>query len=129
MLNGEYDVDIEPGSTERVDRQARFKQLIELWREAIAAQPVMQQLGFMINLPELFKSVLTEADVVKNPDRMLIPIGPQPVQPQGQLPGPQQQIGQAPRLAAVNAQDGIPQSTSAFVNGRQSSEAQGARFS
>ena len=133
VLNGEYDVDIEPGSTERVDRQARFKQRLELWRESVAAQPFLKEMGFMINLPELYKNLLVESDVVKNADRMIIPIGPQPAQPQpgqpqGQLPGPQQQIAQAPALATVNAQDRIPQATSAFVNGRQSSEAQGARF-
>lgn len=129
VLNGEFDVDIEPGSTERVDRQARFKQTIELFREALNAQQFLQAQGFQINLGELFKLILVEAEIVKNPDRIVIPFAPQPqLGVQGQLPSPQQQIAQTPGLSTVNAQDRIPQTTEAFGNGRASSELQGARF-
>lgn len=130
VLNGDYDADIEPGSTERVDRQARFKQLIELFREALNAQQFLAAQGQQINLGELFKLVLTEADVIKNPDRIVVPIEQPQMQPglPGQ-PGAQQMIAQTPGLSTVNAQDRIPQATDAFQNGRTLSEAQGARFS
>lgn len=121
ILNGDYDVDIEPGSTERVDRAVRFKQLIELWREAVAASQVLAAQGTRINLGELFKLVLAEAEVIKNPDR-IIQMLPPPTPGQGQIPGPG---APGPALATVDAQGGIPQATGAFQSGRVFSEAQG----
>ena len=120
VLKGEYDVDIEPGSTERVDRQARLRQSIELFREAVAANPALQQQGQMINLGELFKIILRDSEVVKNPDRIVVRLLPQP---QPLLPGaPSPGGAPSQSLAAVNAQDRIPQSTGAFQNGRAYSE-------
>lgn len=126
-LRGEYDVDIEPGSTERVDRQARFRQLIELWRETVQASPFLQQQGYQVDLGEMFKILLRESDVVKNPDRIVVPAAPPPPmlpqQPGGV--GPTQNVaGGAPNpaLATVNPQGGIPQSTQAFQSGRAFSE-------
>ena len=131
ILNGEYDVDIEPGSTERVDRQARFRQLIELFRESVQAAPIMAQQGYGVNYSELFKSVLKEADVVKNPDRIVFRLQPatQPgmAQGPGMLPDPRTQSASGgapgPALSAVTPQDRVPQSTGAFQNGRAYSEA------
>ena len=128
ILRGEYDVDIEPGSTERVDRQARFRQSIELFREAAQANQLLMQQGSQIDLGELFKTILRDSEVVKNPDRIVQMLQPQP-QPAGMLPGPgagpsQNSAGGAPSpsLATVNAQGRIPQSTGAFQNGRAHSE-------
>lgn len=129
ILNGDYDVDIEPGSTERVDRQARFKQLIEMFREGVAAQQFLNAQGLQINLGELFKLVLVEADVIKNPDRIVTQLQQPAVPEQPGVPSPAQLIGQQPGLSTVNAQDRIPQATDAFLSGRQLSEAQGGRFS
>lgn len=116
ILRGEYDVDIEPGSTERVDRQARFRQSIELFREAAQANQLLMQQGQQIDLGELFKIILRDSEVVKNPDRIVLSMQPQPVQPQGMgAPGP--------ALAQVTPQGQIPQATGAFENGRSYSEA------
>lgn len=135
ILNGAYDVDIEPGSTERVDRQARFRQSIELWRESVAAQPVLAQQGKTIDLAKLYKSILKEANIVKNPDAIVVSLQPPPPMAPGQampgqqgaLPDPRTQSlnggAPGPSLAAVNEQGGIPQSTGAFQNGRAHSEA------
>lgn len=119
LLRGEYDVDIEPGSTERVDRAARFRQSIELFREAAQANQFLMQQGETILLGELFKAVLRESEVVKNPDRVVVPLAPQPM---ALPPGQPQQGAPPPALANVTPQGQVPQSTGAFENGRAYSE-------
>lgn len=127
VLNGAYDVEIEPGSTERVDRAARFRQSIELFREFAQAQPILQQQGYQVNLGEIAKSILKESEIIKNPDRVIVPMGqPQMLPPQPpQLTGPTMNAAggaPSPALATVNARGGMPESTDAFQMGRTFSE-------
>jgi hypothetical protein len=131
ILRGEYDVDIEPGSTERVDRQARFRQSIELLRESVQLNQVLMQQGQQIDLGELYKVILRDSDVVKNPSRIVVPVGqpmaqPQPMMGQGQPGvGPSQNMlggPPPPALGVVNDQGRMPQATDAFQNGRAYSE-------
>lgn len=118
QLNFEYDADVEPGSTERIDRNARMRQSVELLQVLASIQPLMQQQGQQINLGEVVREVLQNNDIVKNPDRIIQPVGlgagvpgggPIP----GQLPGP----------AAVGPQDNVINASEAFASGRQLSEA------
>ena len=129
ILRGEYDVDIEPGSTERVDRAARFRQSIELFREAAQANQLLMQQGSSIDLGELFKIILRDSEVVKNPDRIVTQLQPAPMPQPGMLPqpgaGPSQSTGGGapmPGLATVMPRGQMPQATGAFQNGRALSE-------
>ena len=94
---------------------------------ALALKIRLQSQGYQINLAEIAKSILRESEVVKNPDRVIIPIG-QPQQPMmsgGAPTGPTSNAaGGAPSsaLATVTARGGIPQATDAFQNGRAYSE-------
>lgn len=120
-VHGEYDVDIEPGSTERVDRNVRLRQGIELFREALNAQPFLQQQGKMLDLGELFKNILRDSDLVKNPDRILINVQQPPV-----APGADPRLSQSPAPASVTNLGQIQQARPSFESGRQASET--ARF-
>lgn len=133
---GEYDVDIESGSTERVDRNARMRQTIELLQTLGPMQQLLIAQGHAINFPELLKTMLRNTDVVKNPDRIIFAL-----QPQQAVAGPQLAAGgqvaggqpsatgvvqtQSPQPAPVNALDQLTTTTDAFATGRQLSEAQG----
>lgn len=122
VVNGEYDVDIEPGSTQRVDRNAQMRQAIELLQVLRDYAPLVAQQGVMLNLPEMLKEVLRNSDLVKNPDRF-IQVIPQQPQPQ-QLPGPQGFANpEAPQVP--NQFDRLVETQDPFVNGRQLSEAAG----
>lgn len=120
VVNGEYDVDIEPGSMERVDRNAKMRQAIELLQVSRDLAPIMAQQGQTIDMAALFIEVLKNSDLVKNPTRVLRPIPP----PQPQLPGPQGFANPgAPQ--APNQFDRLIQTQDPFVNGRQFSETAG----
>jgi len=127
-VNGEYDVAIEPGSTERVDRNARMRQSIELLQVLTPMNEAMMAQGKQLNFEEVLRQILSNSDIVKNPDNIIIPLPPPPPQPQ-QPQQPQQQgavQGQQPAPADVNGLGQVVQEQQGFQNGRQFSEAAGA---
>lgn len=117
QLNFEYDADVEPGSTERIDRNARMRQSVELLQVAATMVPLMQQQGQQINLAELFKEVLQNNDIIKNPDRII-----QPVNLGGGVPGAGPPAGQLPGPAATGPQDNVINASEAFASGRNLSQ-------
>lgn len=126
-LNGDYDIDIEPGSTQRVDRAARFRQHLDLITILEKAQPLLIQQGKAVDFDELIRRLLVESDIIKNPDKIIFPISPQQMMGaqgmgQQQLMGP----GVQGQPANVNGLDQIPTDTQAFQDGRGFSESQGA---
>ena len=126
-INGDYDIDIEPGSTERIDRAARFRQNLDLLQQLIPMQPLLVQQGKAIDFAELISRMLVESDVVKNPDRIIFPITPQQMQLSG-VQGQQQLLGPGAtpnQPANVNGLDQIPTATDAFQDARQFSENSG----
>lgn len=132
---GEFDVGIEPGSTERVDRAGRMRQHIELMRELTQMIPWLQQQGQTINLPELVKGILLNSEIIKDPNKILMPMPQQPQAPQqgqqgaaGAPGGPALQIGQGapqPGLTNVSGLDQVLGVGDTFEGGRQLSEAFG----
>lgn len=144
VINGEYDVDIEAGSTEKVNRNARMRQAIELAQVFVTFQPLLQQQGYAIDFSVFAKDILTNADWVKNPDRVIVPMQQLPpptlqippevlqmamqiVQQQSQQ-NPQNQAQQINQLSAPAAVDGfgnVINVSPAFQQGRQLSEQAG----
>ena len=131
QLNFEFDVDVEPGSTERTDRSARMRQALELMREMLGASQFLESKGVNVQFNELVKLVLENSDIVKNPeiivpDPFVNPLG-------GTMPAPPQEGGgglagalmsQAQAPSAVNARGNVVQAQGAFQSGRRHSEAQ-----
>ena len=127
---GEYDVAIEPGSTERVDRNARMRQHIELMRELTNMKPHIETQGKTVDLARFAVDILRDSDVVKNPERYIIPLQPQPVaQPAQPAQGGGTGItGSAPppTPAAVNSLDQVIPTRESFRMGRNLSEIAGS---
>ncbi len=73
MVRAEYDVDIEPGSTERVDKRVRIRQTIDAIRELVPLIPYMQAQGWDLDMPELVKNYLQNTDVYSNPEKVVKP--------------------------------------------------------
>jgi hypothetical protein len=90
----EVDLDLEVGSTERVDKNVRARQTIDAMAQLPNLIPLLQQQGYMINAVELAKTYLRNTDVFKNSDRILIPLPPPPqIDPNTGQPIPQAQGG------------------------------------
>ena len=133
LINGEYDVDIETGSTERVDRNVRLKQGIELLQMLTQMQPALMQQGKIVDLADMTKRILAESEFVKNPDRVVYDIPPEQMQqmamaqqgqqPQGQGQPQQRNIQNVQRPAAVNNMGQVHGTRESDVRGRQLSEA------
>lgn len=127
-LNFEFDVDVEPGSTERTDRSARMRQAIELLRESINITPMLAQQNVNVQLGELYKLVLENSDIVKNassivPDPGVTPMGGEPMMPPEGLEGMSQMMAaQAQAPAAVNARGNVVNARESFQSGRRHSE-------
>lgn len=129
ILNYEYDVDVEPGSTERVDRASRQRQSIDLLNTVLNAIPVLEQKGVNVQLNELVKLVLENSEIVKNaqlviPDPGVVPAGgAAPIPPGAEGADVSSSlINQAQKPSSVNQQGNVIQASGAFQSGRQHSE-------
>lgn len=119
-LNFEYDVDIEPGSTERVDRNARMRQAVELLQVLVQIKPLMLQEGKQLMLGEIVREVLQNSDIVKNPDRVIQSVQQPAI---GGLPGSGgSPPAQLPGAAATGPFDNVINATESFATGRRLSE-------
>ncbi len=87
LVTADYEVSIEPGSTERVDKNLRVRQTIDAMAQLVPLMPYLQQMGYTVNLPELIRTYLRNTEVFRNPDRVIVPLPPAPPPPQ-QLTGP-----------------------------------------
>lgn len=121
QLNFEYDVDIEPGSTERVDRNARMRQSIELIQVLGAVAPLIEQQGGRLDIAEVLREVLQNNDIIKNPDRVLksAPNLPGPAFGGPQAPGA---TSPPPGASAVGPFDNVINASESFASGRNLSE-------
>lgn len=121
MMNSEYLLSMQPGSTERIDKAVRTRQIIdamdrlERWMQWIQAQ------GYQLNVIELVKSFLRQTEVFRNPERLFMAVSPQ-----GQLPAPNgaggAPGGMLPGATAVSGLGGMPQLQGAGLSGRTLSE-------
>lgn len=72
VVLSDYEILIEAGSTQRVDKAVRTRQVIDTMDRALQWMPVLQQHGFIVNSAELFKNFLKQTDVFRQPERVLI---------------------------------------------------------
>lgn len=125
-INAEYEIYLEPGSTERVDKNVRARQTIDAIAQLTPLIPILQQQGWTVNMVELVKAYLRNVDVVRNPERLLMPLQPQPQPPPG--PGEPPPPSGAPPAAQpmlptpVNNMDQMPTEGAGFDLGRMFSE-------
>jgi len=157
LLAAEYDVDIESGSTERVDKAVRARQTIDAMAQLTPIVPFLNAQGYDINWPELVRQYIRNTDITRTPEKIIIqlpPPQPQPQQqpmmgqgqpgqgsPQEQAPGQPQggnvvpfpaqmanQIqSQTPAPTTVNQMGQMPTETGPFQTGRMFSQANFAR--
>ena len=132
IVQAEYEVDIEPGSTERIDRNIRIRQTIDSIRELAPIDPLLKQMGWQLNWPEIVKVYLKNTEIFRNPEKALIPLPPPQAQPMGGQPTPEQggqmggQANVVPFPGAVNNMGQMPQETEAGAQGRMMSEMMGS---
>ncbi|MCC6798302.1 MAG: hypothetical protein IT366_24530 [Candidatus Hydrogenedentes bacterium] len=122
----EYEVDIEPGSTERVDKVVRTRQIIDAMTQLAPWIPLLKEQGMTLFAPELISKYLQNTDVFRNSQRLLIPYQPPMVDANGNpLPGqPSAQPGglQLPGPTSEGPMDAMPQLQDAGLVGRALSE-------
>lgn len=120
MMNSEYILAMQPGSTERIDKAVRTRQVIdsmdrlERWMQWIQAQ------GYQLNVIELLKSFLRQTEVFRNPERLFLPVNPAGTGPA--LVGGAGAPGQLTAPVAVNGMGGMPWEQGTGVSGRTLSE-------
>jgi len=125
----EYEVDIEPGSTERVDRVVRTRQIIDAIRELLPLNEAMKQQGWQVYLPELVKKYLHNTDVFRTSDRVLVPYTPPLVDEMGNpIPDAGGNAGGMPGPESEGAFGSMPQLQDAGLTGRALSEGFGGGF-
>lgn len=78
LLQADLDIDIEPGSTERIDKNVRVRQITEAMDRLMAMDPLLQQQGYIVNWAEMAKDFLKQTEVVKNPDKLIMQLPPMP---------------------------------------------------
>ena len=126
VVLSDYEVILEPGSTERVDKAVRTRQIIDAIGQLPPLREWLVTKGWDINIVELVKEYLKNTEVFRTVSKVLVPL-----QPMGMLPtsesrrgkqGPQGQPGAA---GAVNGLGQMPQESGAGVAGRVLSEAFG----
>jgi hypothetical protein len=135
MVTAEYTVDIEPGSTEKVDKNIRVRQTIDAMAQLTPMVPYLQAQGYDLNMPELVRTYLKNTMFARNADKFLVqlpPPQPQPMPDQGMAePGMEEQGGmmnpqaQQAMMAApmpVNNNGGMPWDMSTANMGRMMSE-------
>jgi hypothetical protein len=119
LVAADYEVTIEPGSTERVDKSVRVRQTIDAMAQLVPLMPYLQQMGFTLNVPELVRTYLRNTEVFRNPERIIVqlpPMAPPPMQlegPQGNdAPAtPQEAQAQLPASTPVNNMNQMPWET------------------
>jgi len=121
-MYSEFEIDIEPGSTERVDKNVRTRQLIDAIRELQGLDPLVQQAGGQLNWIEIAQQFVVQTEILKNRDKIVIPPQPQP-QPGNMLPFGGDQMSQQPGSANVTNQGNIQQAFNGYDPGRAQSEA------
>lgn len=131
ILPGGFEIDIEPGSTERIDKNVRNRQAIEMMRELIGLAPLLQAQQFDINWAELVKTMIKNTEIIRNPDRVLFRLNPQPL-PGAPAPSSSAQTSQGgafqlPSPMGVSMTGQAPWESNAGVSGRANSEAMGGR--
>ena len=117
-VNSEYEIDIEPGSTQKYDSATRMRQVSEVIDRLVSIEPMLNMQGVSINWPDLAKRYVQASDLYGSTENILVPMAPPQPQPgnvvpfgQQAAPGPVDQFGQA---YAANP---------GFQSGRQLSEA------
>ena len=123
---GEYEVGIEPGSTEKVDRAARFRQYIELLQTAAQLEPLVNQMGRRTDFGALMERMYEESGLIKDPERILLQMQPAGPGQQQSMPGDPNavpgQMTQQPAPAPTNMLGQMPTETDAFQSQRMLSE-------
>ncbi|MCC6155704.1 MAG: hypothetical protein IT367_18185 [Candidatus Hydrogenedentes bacterium] len=126
----EYEVDIEPGSTERVDKVVRTRQIIDAMTQLAPWIPLLKEQGMTLFAPELITKYLQNTDVFRNSQRLLIPYTPPMVDENGNpitggTPVPPSNGLQLPAATSEGPMDSMPQMQEAGLAGRALSEAWG----
>lgn len=128
MVQAAFDVDVEPGSTERIDKNVRIRQIIDSMQTLEPFVPYLQQQGYDLNWPEVIKDYLQATDVSRNPARWLVQLPPpQPQAPDmggGQMSGQPSTAYQLPPATAVNDGQMMPWDEDQGGYARTYSEAQ-----
>lgn len=130
MVDADFEVDIEPGSTEKVDKNIRVRQTIDAMAQLVPLVPLLQQQGYDLNLPELVRLYLKNTEITKTPEKILTrfqqPMMQDPMmgQQQGMI-GMDTQAQQAmlPAPDSVNNMNMQPWQTGPAQTGRMYSEA------
>lgn len=126
VITTPFDVDIEPGSTERIDKNVRIRQIIDAMQTLTPMVPYLQAAGHDLNWPEVVKDYLKATDVVRNPSRWLVQLPPpQPgASPQlgAESVSPQVTGAQLPPPTEINNMGEMPWDRDAGAYGRVFSE-------
>jgi len=120
--NSEYEIDIEPGSTQRIDTGTRTRQVIDMMATLTPYVPYLQAQGFDVNWPELVKRMIKESGLFGQTENILVQLPPPQAQPQqGQPAG--QPPGQQPKASPQDQFGNSYRDKPAFQSGRALSEA------
>jgi hypothetical protein len=120
-VNEAYDVDIEPGSTQKEDKNVRVRQIIDSIERYKSVDPLLQAQGFGVDWVELIKEFTAQIGLFRNPDKIIKALPAlQPQQPQNVTQFP----GQAPleRPGTINNLGQAPAQGLAAESGRALSE-------
>lgn len=119
QVMSDFEVDIEPGSTERVDQSVQRRQIIDAIQQMVGMEPWMNRQGAGFNWIEVAKTFLKTLNLSTNPDKLILVTEPQqPQQPGNVLPFPQGQ-----NATGINPSGQAPTELAGFESGRMLSEA------
>lgn len=128
IINSAFEVDVEPGSTERINKQVRIRQIIDGLSTLAPYVPYLQQQGYDVNWVELFKQYLKAIEITRSPDRLMMPM--QQMQPQmaqsgaggGDAAGQMSQVGGPTNVLPFPGEQQMPMQTEAGQSGMTQSQ-------
>lgn len=126
LVNSQYEVDIEPGSTERVDKNVRIRQMIDAMNTIGPYIQYLNAQGYDFDWSVLFKEFLEKTEVVRNAEKLIVPYGQAGMGAQMQQ---QQQMGgggmgQQPAPMNVNNSGAMPWDNGGSEEGQVFKQAQ-----